>query len=210
MSQIQMGEINWNDGDVNEGGTGKSDFMRLEANSKSRVRIMGNPVQYYVHWLDLPDGKKKKINCPVSDLALVKKLTDAGFKKQARWMIKVLDRTDGQFKILEIGSQIYSAVKNLVQDSDWGPITGYDVSIDRGSPGSQPLYRVTPRPKSALEAEYKSAFLAFNERVDLNKFIQPADPAEVRKEMGWDSSGSKPKVASESMSDDDDVFNFES
>lgn len=206
MSKTVFGEINWNDGDVFEGGGGgskKSDFMKLEQ-GKSRVRVMGNPVQYYVHWVDLPDGKKRKYNSPVGDPKLVKQLTDAGFKRQARWIVKVLDRADNQFKLLEIGSQVFSGIKALYSDSDWGPVTAYDLTIDRGAPGQQPLYRVTPRPKSPLEDSVKQAYRDFEQRVDVSKMTQPEDPEKIRDELGWDAPVAKMTVSA----DDDSFYSF--
>jgi len=189
MSKVVFGEIDWNSGDVSDGSSQRNDFMRLEQ-GKSRVRVMGNPVQFYIHWLDTPDGKKRKVNSPISDANLVRRLGDAGFGRKARWMVKVLDRADGQFKLLEIGSQIFNGIKNLYLDEDWGPVTTYDVTIDRGSPGQQPLYRVTPRPKSDLEASFKDAYESFNDRMDVSKLTQPAEPDSVRELMGWSESPS--------------------
>jgi hypothetical protein len=205
MSNVVFGEIDWNAGDVNEGsGDRKSDFMRLEPNSKNRVRVMGNPHQFYIHWVDTPEGKKRKVNSPVSEPGLVRRLEDAGFKRRPRWLVKVLDREDGQFKLLEIGSQIYNGIKNLYLDEDWGPVTQYDVTVDRGAPGQQPLYRVTPRPKSALESEFQAPFQEFNDRIDMTKLTQPADPAQVRETMGWSADADTP------ASPDGDFFNFTS
>lgn len=206
MSDIVFGEIDWNSADVKDG-SGKTDFMKLESNSKSRVRVMGNPTQYYVHWVESASGKRK-FNSPVGDAKLVKQLENAGFKRKPSWFIKVLDRSDNQFKLLEIGSQIFSGIKALVAESEWGPITGYDINIHRGSPGQQPLYRVTPCPKAALESSLKEAYMAFNDRVDINKFIQPAEPDTVREFLGWDAAPAKTAAASR-ISDDEDLFQFD-
>ncbi len=208
--QIVMGEIDWNSGDVSDGNT-KSDFMKLEQGN-TRVRIMGDPTQYYIHWVENDEGKKRKFNSPVGDPKLVKQLEDAGFKRKASWIIKVLSRTDGEFKLLEIGSQIYTGVRELLQDSEWGkPITSYDVTITRGAPGSQPLYRVTPCPKAPLESSLKEAFVAFNDRVDLTKLTQAGDADKIREFMGW-AAPTTSKAASAASTvevEDDDFFNFE-
>jgi len=208
MSEVVFGEVDWNAGDVNDGGKtpGGSDFLRLEQ-GRTKVRIMGNPVQFYIHWVDTPDGKKRKVNSPISEPKLVRKLDDAGFKRRARWIIKVLDRASGDFKLLEIGAQIYNGIKALYADEDWGPVTAYDVTIERGSPGQQPLYRVTPVRPSPLEASYKEAYLQFNDRIDLTKLTQPADPADVRELMHWQDGGSA--SAESTASTDEEFFKFE-
>lgn len=200
MSDVVFGEVDWNDGDVSDGT--QSDFLRLER-GKTRVRVMGNPLQFYIHWVEV-DGKKSKVNSPTSDPSLVTRLNDAGFPRKARWMIKVLDRSSSQFKLLEISSQIYNGIKALHQDEDWGKLTAYDITIDRGAPGQQPLYRVTPTPKTKLEQEFKSQYQSFNDRVDLSKIVQPSEPSKVLETMGW-----RAESAQESDSEDDDLFSFE-
>jgi len=206
MSSVVFGEIDWNSGDVSDGqSSSASDFMRL-VQGKNRVRVMGNPTQFYIHWVDTPDGKKRKVNSPIGDPKLVRKLEDAGFKRRPRWMVKVLDRESGDFKLLEIGSQIYNGIKSLYLDEDWGPVTAYDLTVERGTPGSQPLYRVTPRPKSPLESSFKEAYESFNDRIDLAKLTQPADPAKVREIMGWEGGSATSVTGSET---DEDFFSFE-
>lgn len=199
MAKVVFGEIDWNSGDVSDGGQ-KTDFMRLER-GKSRMRVMGNPTQFYIHWVDTPEGKKRKINSPIGDNELVRRLEDAGFKRRPRWMIKVLDRSDNQFKLLEIGSQIYNGIKNLYLDQDWGPVTAYDITVDRGAPGQQPLYRVTPTPKKPIESSLRDDFERFNDRLDLPKLTQPSEPEKVREIMGWTAGSSSDDLG-------EDIFNF--
>lgn len=207
MAEVTFGTVDWNE-EIGGGNSKKTDFMRLESNSKNRIRVMANPYQYYSHWLELPNGKRQKINSPVSDPALVKKLEDAGFKRTKKWLVKVLDRSDGSFKLLEIGPQIYAGIKALVNDPDWGSVTSYDLSIDRGNAGDSPLYRVSPKPKSPIDAELKQAFMEFNDKVDLVKLTQPADPDKVYELMGWKASASTANP-NKSVADDDDMFDFQ-
>ena len=96
MSNMVFGEVDWNSADS---GTTKSNFMRLEE-GENLVRVMGNPVQFYIHWVVTPDGSRRKVNSPVDSPELIRRLEDAGFKRQARWLVKVLDRTDDEFREL--------------------------------------------------------------------------------------------------------------
>ena len=134
-------------------------------------------------------------------------MEDAGFKRKARWFLKVLDRNDGGFKLLEIGPQIYNGIRQLVQDPDWGRVTSYDLIINRAKPGTQPLYSVSPRPKNELEGEYQEAFIEFNDGLTLDRLIKPADPQYVMEVMGWSSN----KTASSATSEEEDFpFDFNS
>ena len=156
--KVVFGEVDWNTGDSGKDNTSKSEFMRL-AEGENIVRVLGNPVQFYVHWVTLPDGSKRKINSPISDQQLVMNLENLGFPKRPKWLLKVLDRSDDKFKLLEIGSQIFSGIKGLVNHPKWGKCSGYDLSIFRGSPGTQPLYSVTPNPKENLSSSFKESFI---------------------------------------------------
>ena len=210
MSSTVIGEVDWNSADSAVGG--KSDFMRLQQ-GENTVRVMGNPIQFYIHWLNTPAGGKKKVNSPTGDPALVKRLEDSGFKRQPRWFIKILDRADESFKILEVGPQIYNAVKALVNNARWGKVTQYDITIIRGPDGTSPLYSVTPNPKEAIPAELKTKFVDFNDRVNIDKLIAPAQAKDVCEPMGWPIE--KPKVAEAAKStapaatEEDFDFNFE-
>ena len=203
MTSMVFGEVDWNSADS---GT-KSDFIRLEE-GENTVRVMGNPVQFYIHWVVTPDGSRRKVNSPVDYPDLVRRLEDSGFRRQARWLIKVLDRTDDEFRILEVGPQIYNGVKALYNNSRWGKVTAYDVTISKGPKGSQPLYSVTPNPKEPLSSDFKAKFVDFNDRVNVEKIISPSDAAEVAEVMGWsleDTATASLEVASE----DDFDFDFE-
>ena len=203
MSSMVFGEVDWNSADS---GT-KSDFLRLEE-GENTVRVMGNPVQFYIHWVATPDGSKRKVNSPVDSPELVRRLEDSGFRRQPRWLIKVLDRTDDEFRILEVGPQIYNGVKALYNNSRWGKVTAYDVTISKGPKGSQPLYSVTPNPKEPLSSDFKARFVDFNDRVNVEKLISPSSATEVCEVMGWSlESGSDTSV--ETATDDDFDFDFE-
>jgi len=190
MSKLTFGEVDWNSGDVQ---VGASDFLKLEE-GETTVRVMGNPIQFYVNWVQpTGGGKNRKIISPVSNEKLMNALDDAGYKRQARWMVVVLDRQDDdlkkqKFKLLEIGSQIYSGIKTLYNKKAWGPVTKYDIVITRGAPGSQPLYSVVPNPKTSVEAIFKKPFAEFMKRIDIDKFMQPATTAEVCEILGWNTA----------------------
>jgi len=202
MTSMVFGEVDWNAADS---GT-KSDFLRLEE-GENTVRVMGNPVQFYIHWVVTPDGSRRKVNSPVDHPDLVRRLEDSGFRRQARWLIKVLDRTDDEFRILEVGPQIYNGVKALYNNSRWGKVTAYDVTVCKGPKGSQPLYSVTPNPKEPLSSDFKATFVDFNDRVNVEKLISPAEASEVLEVMGW--SAETGTTDATTATDDDFDFDFE-
>tara|TARA_R110002020_G_scaffold50716_7_gene143272 strand:+ start:62725 stop:63363 length:639 start_codon:yes stop_codon:yes gene_type:complete len=210
MSEIVFGEIDWNSGDAGSQNSRASDFMRL-SEGENVVRIMGNPVQYYVHWVTTADGSTRKVSSPLDDGTLVRRLEDAGFARKACWIIKVLDRSDDTFRLLEIGPQIYNGIRGLYNHPKWGKVTDYDVSIMRGPKGSQPLYNVNPNPKEALPASFKKDYLDFNDRVNLEKIITPSSSDTINEMMGWtaETSSSTDAAAVDVVNDTEDSFEFD-
>ena len=202
-----FGEVDWDSTEV--AGSGSSDFIKLEQGD-TKVRVMGNATQFYIHWVENANGQKKKFVSPVSDPTLVRKLDDAGFKRKQRWLVKVFDYSTRSFKIVEIGAQVFSGIQTLYRDEDWGPVTRYDIKISRGKPGTQPLYRVTPSgSKTQLPEELKEQYRSFNDRVDMSKFIKPAQPSEIEEFLGW-SSTKKASIKDDSFfSDDDSMHSFD-
>lgn len=204
---LEFGEVDWNSGDAGSGGS-KAQFMKLEQ-GVSTVRILGNPHQFYIHWLVLPDGSKRKINSPIAEPQLLKQLEDMDFGRKPRWLLKVLDRSDNTFKLLEIGSQIYNGIRSLYNNPKWGKVTQYDIDILKGKPGTNPLYSVQPNPKEELPASLKKEFMEFNESINLDALTKPADPAEVRVLLQLDSvKTSKSASANTVPTSDDDESDF--
>ena len=204
---LTFGEIDWNSGDTGSGEK-KNLYMRL-TEGENVVRIMGNPIQFYVHWVTTPDGSKRKVVSPINSPSLVTRLEDSGFRRQAKWMIKVLDRSDDDFKVLEVRSQIYNGVRALYNNPKWGKVTAYDLSVMRGPKGSQPLYSVTPNPKEKLDSSFKSKFQEFNESLDMEKLIAPATVEFVCETMGWDTNKYQSESSKEAATDEDFDFDFE-
>lgn len=176
MADVKYGQVNWDESNASSG----NDFMNLEQGDNT-VRIFTNPYQFIVHWVKDSSGVNRKIKCAIENCPLCKK----GVKSQYRWFLGVIDRKDGQAKILEISSQILIAVKNLISNKKWGDVKMYDLEIKRNPPKSNPLYAVSPDPdKRALNTEEKTLAKAFLERVDISKFTQPSSPEEIAEKLG--------------------------
>lgn len=197
MAKEATGEIDWNDADFS--GKGKTDYMKLKE-GENDVRVMGNPIQSYVHWVTTSDGKQKKIVSPSNSPQLLKKLEDSGFRRQTNWIVKILDRDGDSFKLMEIGSQIYKGIQMLANNPKWGKVTAYDISINKGPKGQQPLYNVTPNPRETLDPKFKQEFIEFNDKLNIDRMITPMPSEEIAKMLGFNLSA--PTQKSESSADD--------
>lgn len=178
-------EVDWNDPEAAKEKR-QSDFMRLKE-GENVVRVMSNPMKTFVHWVTTSDGSQRKINSPAGSPELVKQLEEAGYKLQTNYIIKVLDRGDDKFKLLEVGPQIFKGIQMLNLNPKWGKVTAYDISITKGPKGTQPLYNVTPNPKEKLDASLSAGFEDFNDRVDLTKITATLPDSEINKMLGWSS-----------------------
>ena len=177
-------EVDWGTAELpGELGNRESDFMTTEEGD-NEIRILSNPRQKYVHWVVDEVGKKRKIDCALDGCPVCKRGQD-GDKAKAVWLTIVLSRKDNKVKILEIGSQIFAGIKKLVNNPKWGSVAEYDLNINRGPKDSKPLYTVMPSPRTPLTTEEKKMLLAFNERVDITKFVTPPTPALVCEKLGW-------------------------
>lgn len=209
-AEIKYGKVDWDEGNV----SGGNDFMNLEQGD-NEIRVLSKPYQFVVHWVKDATGTTRKVRCAIENCPLCKK----GEKTQYRWFLRVLDRKSGQPRILEISSQIYLGIKNHVNNPKWGDVTAYDICVNRGPKGSQPLYTVMGDPnKSPLTDDEKTLVKNFFERIDITKFTQPLTPTEVLEKMGVSgdsgAAGVQYAIGTKTVSADskpqisDDDFNF--
>lgn len=177
MSEVKYGQLaSWDDADVSS----QSDFMDLKEGDNLVRVITERPYQFVIHWVKDATGTNRKVRCAIDDCPLCRK----GNKAQCRWYLGVLDRRTNLPKILEISSQVYMGIKNYVASPKWGDVRRYDINIKRAPKGTQPLYSVVVEPPEPLSEKDKEMRAAFLERVDINKFTQPATPEEILEKIG--------------------------
>ena len=211
--EYKYGELqDWDEAEIKTG----SDFMKL-VEGDNVVRIITKPYQFTVAWITDPAGIPRKVrsalgrNCP-----LVKR----GDKLQNRWYVGVIDRKDKKAKILEISSQITSAIKKFALDADCGDPRGYDVNISRGAPNSQPLYTVINKPKKPLTDDEGAMVAKFLENTDLKRMTAPPTPEEVAERLaaieGGQAAGGRGRGGQAARGNaggksavDQDLFNFD-
>lgn len=211
MTEYTYGEISdWDDVDVG-GGNG---FMRLVEGSNV-VRVFTKPYQFYVCWIKDSSGANRKVKSAVKNCPLIKR----GEKVQKRWLLGVIDRKGGnKAKILEVSSQIMLGVKSLASDPDWGNPIGYDINIDRGAPGKNPLYHVIAKPQKPLTDEDKAEIEQFRKSTDLGAMTAPPTPDQVAEQLreidggqpsGNNGQGSQQQHQGSAPQVDPSVFNFD-
>lgn len=156
MSNAKFGFVSWDDPPANQRQFTKFDnskripFMKLKDGSNV-VRMVTEPAVYFQARMPAQNGQGDRIRTayPAHDDCPAKK---AGLAPKRRYMVGVIDRSDGVVKILDMSSQIFDIITSWKDDVEvGGRATNFDINIKRNSkapPAS--FYTALPRPASAL------------------------------------------------------------
>lgn len=221
-----FGEVSWDD-DVFSGADKKSNakdlFLRLDEGS-NEMRIVTQPFQYLVHKYKKDANNPKDFGQKVSCSAIHGScpLCSAGDKAKPRWLLGVLSRKTGSFKILDVSFAVFSQIRKLARNTArWGDPTKYDIDIvvdkNGGATGYYSVQPISKEPLSAADQQLKDNI----DLDDLKRRVTPLTPDQVQKRIekingGGDSVAApmtsakkveqKGKPAPVSMDDDDDAF----
>lgn len=224
---LTFGEVSWND-DVFEdkkNSNNKDLFLRLDEGS-NELRILTQPSQYLVHKIKKDPNNPKdfgqKVSCSASHGSCP--ACDLGDKAKPRWLLGVISRKTGTYKILDISFAVFSQIRKYAKNTArWGDPTKYDIDIvvdKNGSPMSYySVQAISKEPLSAADQVIKDAI----DYDDIKRRVTPLTPDQVQKRldkiMGTDSVtmtaaatvvgavkvAPKAKVPVVSMSDDEDL-----
>lgn len=152
-----FGEVSWNDdvygGSEKKQTNAKDLFLRLEEGS-NEMRLITQPFQYLVHKYkkDGDPGFGQKVACSAMHGSCP--LCTLGDKAKPRWLLGVISRKTGTYKILDISFAVFSQVRKLARNTQrWGDPTKYDmdVVVDKNG-GATGYYSVQPISKEPLSA----------------------------------------------------------
>lgn len=178
-----FGEVSWNDDldGFNSKKTNSKDlFLKLDEGS-NEVRLITAPFQYLVHKYkkDETDKFGQKVSC--SAVHGKCPLCDMGDKAKPRWLLGVISRKTGTYKILDVSYAVFSSIRKLARNTTrWGDPTKYDIDIvvDKNG-GATGYYSVQPVSKEPLSAEDQK----IKDNVDLDDLkrrVTPPNPEFVQ------------------------------
>lgn len=181
-----FGEVNWNDdvfpGD-NKGKVNSKDlFLRLDEGA-NEVRLLTQPHQYLVHKYkkDGDTGFGQKVQCSAIHGSCP--LCATGDKAKPRWLLGVISRKTGAYKILDISFMVFSAIRKLNKNPKFGDPTKYDINIEVDKNGGATGYY-------SVQAYNKEALTAADQDIkdkidfdDLKRRVTPPSPEIVQKRM---------------------------
>jgi len=216
-----FGEVSWND-DIFSGSEKKNSkdlFLRLDEGS-NEMRIITQPFQYLVHKYkkDGDPGYGQKVSCSAIHGSCP--LCDRGDKAKPRWLLGVISRKTGTYKILDVSYAVFSQVRKYARNTArWGDPTKYDIDIfvDKNG-GATGYYAVQPIPKEPLSVADQQIKDSVDFE-DLKRRVTPFTPEMVQKRIDkldgvtGESVEATPKTAAKNkakapaqvnMSDEDD------
>jgi len=183
-----FGEVSWND-DVFSGDKKNSNnkdlFLRLEEGS-NEMRLVTQPFQYLVHKVKKEPNNPKdfgqKVNCSAIHGSCP--LCEAGDKAKPRWLIGVISRKAGAYRILDISFAVFSQIRKYARNTQrWGDPTKYDVDIvvDKagGATGYYSVQAISKEPLSAADQVIKDGV----DLDDLKRRVTPPTPDLVQKRI---------------------------
>jgi len=162
----------WDDfsADDNKGGNnGNGDgeqrrarYMQFKEARDYRIRLVGSHVKFRRHWQPFPKGTRVITHSSYRD---DDPAWAAGFWPKETFAIHVIDRDDGQLKILEKGKQIFGAFAEYKRINDIDPAgkeaPDFVIKVERPNPKDvrNTTYTVVATAKATplTEEEYKMA-----------------------------------------------------
>ena len=220
-----FGEISWNDdvyGDGDKKNVNAKDlFLRLDEGS-NELRLITQPYQMLVHKYkkEGDPGYGQKVYCSAIHGSCP--LCTLGDKAKPRWLLGVISRKTGTYKILDVSFAVFSQIRKLARNTQrWGDPTKYDIDIvvdkNGGATGYYSVQPISKEPLSAADQQVKDNI----DLDDLKRRVTPPTPDQVQKRIdklnGLDSPATAQKKAfgapvkqpvkpaPVSMADDDDL-----
>lgn len=181
-----FGEVSWNDdvygGSEKKQSNSKDLFLRLEEGS-NEMRLITQPFQYLVHKYkkEGDPGFGQKVACSAMHGSCPLCATD---KAKPRWLLGVISRKTGTYKILDISFAVFSQVRKLAKNTQrWGDPTKYDIDIvvdkNGGATGYYSVQPISKEPLSAADQKIKDD-VDFD---DLKRRVTPPTPDVVQKRL---------------------------
>lgn len=181
-----FGEVNWNDdvfpGDNKQRTNSKDLFLRLDEGA-NEIRLLTQPHQYLVHKYkkEGDTGFGQKVQCCAIHGPCP--LCAMGDKAKPRWLLGVISRKTGTYKILDISFAVFSQIRKLNKNAKFGDPTKYDINVEvdknGGATGYYSVQAYSKEPLSAADQVIKDS-IDFD---DLKRRVTPPTPDKVQARM---------------------------
>jgi hypothetical protein len=166
------GVLDWGDftPNNNKGNSDRLNFLWLKSGNTYRVRPVAKPVIFYKYFYR-NDGKLRTAICEDPASCMVKTAHPELDTPGERFAILVIDRADGELKIMEFTKGVFLSIKawwNATQQSPGGN-DGVDWAIQiTGSGKNGTKYTATPTTPTPFTSEEKSMIIGIIKDADGN------------------------------------------
>lgn len=145
------------------GNSERREIKRLKLGNETRIRLTGPLLPRYTYWVTTTEGRKMPVECLEFDRETesfnssaenpFKEIDEDVYKEKPSfaYVCNVIDRADGEVKLFDVKSTIYSQIVDLASNPEYGSpadtANGYDITIKREKTGPLPQnvkYSVIP------------------------------------------------------------------
>lgn len=163
-------------------GKGGTDFLKLEAGKKYKIRLIGSPYRYFQHW--------EPVSCrsPEKDAAgnIIDPLMLKGFQPRERYSIWVLDREDqNKLKLMDFPPTLYESFVewklafNKEPGGSDGPDWSIKIEIPPGGTKRQQRYKAIALDRVAVTEEERAVIKEAKIKDRLLELRKPNTPEEI-------------------------------
>jgi len=188
------GQIDWGDiipGSKNSGGRGRVPFLWLKSGNTYTVRPVAKPVIFFKYFYQNGDKLRTAICQDPSTCSVKMAHGDALDTPGERFAILVIDRADGELKIMEFPKGVFIDIKNWWQATQQNP--GGDEGVDwviqkSGSGKMGTKYATTPTKLAPFSNDEKKMILGVIKDEEGNN-AHSAEQIEKRLFGEWEAKG---------------------
>lgn len=173
------------------GGGSKNGFLKLQNGVRYRVRLVSKPVRYFQHWEPVPC---RSPGIDESTGQTIDPLMQLGYKPKKTFAIWVIDRADGQFKVMDFPQSLYNEFLKWKQgfNEDPGGHRGPDFQIWRECPSGnkmQTRYNAIALDRVEFTEDEKTFIKNNNLRQKIEDLRKAHSPEEIKQLLAKHQEG---------------------
>lgn len=194
-----------------ENGGNKAKVNYLKLDKKVHFRPIGQVIEFYKFFVDLPGGKSRSFVVEEEDKQkaqdMILQITGEEVKPNLRFAINVIDRTDSQVKVLEGGLMIFSVFSEWKQNNEIHPGSkdGHDWFITPNGSGKSRKYTVTPGKQTPITKEEAAKLKEVNGTYSLEEVFKAISLDKMSEILSGSSGGSNASSSPASAAEETDI-----
>jgi len=156
--------------------TDKAEYFKPQPGD-NRVRVVAPPLAGYLDWdyTDPSKPKGKPVRTVLSKGKPVPLNKDKDKQPKVFWAIAVYNYATESIAVWEVTQvSILDTLMGYLQDSDFGPLTEYDIKINKTGSNLETKYKVTPGPVKPFDEKITEAISGVS--ITLEALLENGDP----------------------------------